>query len=64
MTEFIIQNKGTSDLQINSLLFVGGQAGDFYHDLQVPLTIYAVSEDSFTVMFTPTATGLIKSTVH
>lgn len=58
LTEFIIQNIGTADLHINSILFVEGQAGDFLHDLQMPLTVYTGNKETFSVTFSPTATGI------
>lgn len=55
---FVIENKGSADLNVSSLLFVGGQAADFSHDLQVPINILAGDSKSFQVEFIPTSTGI------
>jgi hypothetical protein len=55
---FTIQNLGTSDLFITSILFITGQAGDFSHDLAIPLIVPVGDEKDFTVKFTPTDFGI------
>jgi hypothetical protein len=50
---FTIKNIGTDNLNVTDVLFLGGQAGDFSHDLSVPLTIQPGNNTNFTVVFTP-----------
>lgn len=54
---FTIENKGTAALYITSVLLTGGNAGDFRHDLSVPLTVPLGNSVNVRVTFTPTKLG-------